>query len=152
MQTTVLVVHDIPEVVKLVATMLCESGYRVIEATTGSDALRILESEPVDAAVANLGMQDVSGPDLARRAWESVPELGMVFLAARPAPGEFPCDMLCRARIVTKPSAKALRTAIEQALGGRYDATKRVAPPTFSFARNATKPGLRTGLSVLLGL
>ncbi|HWR54384.1 MAG TPA: response regulator [Bryobacteraceae bacterium] len=153
MQPTVLVVDDIPEVVKLIGGMLRESGYHVLEATGGSAAIGMLRSECIDLLVTDLDMPGVSGPELVRRAWKFAPQLPVVFLTAYSGAKDIPCEMLSRARIVTKPSAKALRGAIAQALEHSRTCGGTSLPlRKCRVGRKATKPGLRTGLSVLLGL
>jgi CheY-like chemotaxis protein len=153
MKATVLIVDDNPDVVKLIGGTLRESGYEVLEATGGSAALSMLRSESIDVLVTDVKMSGISGPEIVRRAWEFAPELPVVFIMGRPVADDIPCAMLSRARIVTKPSAKALRDAIAQALGRtRSCGAPPISLPTYGLGRRMMKPGLRTGLSALLGL
>lgn len=148
----VLVVDDVPAAVMVLARALRGGGYHVVEAEGAAAALRILESCHVDALVTNIRLAGLSGPELARSAWEIDPALAVVLLSACAPATAVPCDLLSRALVVTKPSAKALRTALGRALD---HARHRYPEPPSQPAYNPVKPfklGLHSGLSLLLGL
>jgi len=51
----ILVVDDDPTMVKLINVNLKLNSYSVVEATSGEEALRRVESEPLDLVVLNIG-------------------------------------------------------------------------------------------------
>lgn len=65
---TVLVVDDDAEVREIVAEFLTDSGYHVLQAEGGRDALRVLDQAgAVDLVITDVRMPDISGIDLAER-------------------------------------------------------------------------------------
>lgn len=73
----VLVVDDEPSIRKFLRVSLTGHGYGVLEAGTGSDALDLAAAERPDMIVLDVGLPDVSGPDVVRqlREWSRVPIL-----------------------------------------------------------------------------
>ena len=63
---TILVVEDSPSELELISHFLNESGYKVIKATGGTEALKKLESEKPDAIITDLVMPGMSGFELCR--------------------------------------------------------------------------------------
>jgi signal transduction histidine kinase/CheY-like chemotaxis protein len=80
---TVLLVEDEASVRRLVARMLREAGYQVIEAPDGAEALRLgrQQIETVTALVTDLDMPRLSGVDLARRLARERPDLPVLFIS-----------------------------------------------------------------------
>jgi two-component system KDP operon response regulator KdpE len=74
--TVVLVVDDEPQIRRVVRNTLGASA-RVIEASTGRDAIDVAAAERPDLIVLDLGLPDMSGLDVCReiRLWSSVPIL-----------------------------------------------------------------------------
>ena len=74
---TVLVVDDEPEIVRTVRLLLTGSGYRVITAPTGEDALEEIEHRMPDLVVLDLMLPGMDGIDVLRhiRARSRVPVL-----------------------------------------------------------------------------
>ena len=63
---TILVVDDEPEVRTIVSEFLEDFGYRVLQASGASDALRLLDSqEEVDLLITDIRMPGLSGIELA---------------------------------------------------------------------------------------
>ncbi len=117
---TVLVADDVFEVLTLIGGTLRKTGYTVFEASGGVDALRILQSQPVDVLVTDVKMPDLTGAELVRRAWQLNPDLAVVFITGYFAANEVPCEMLRQTLVLTKPFLpNALRQAVTQALDGR---------------------------------
>ena len=79
---TVLVCDDDRSVVEVIGTMLAERGYRVIEATSGSQALERAVAERPDAILLDLLMPGLSGSET------------MAALASRPETKEIPVLIL----------------------------------------------------------
>lgn len=82
MSGSVLLVEDEENLASLVGAYLEQEGYRVIPVVTGTDALRVIDTEPVRLVVLDLNLPDMDGLDVCRqiRARSSVP---VVMLTAR---------------------------------------------------------------------
>jgi signal transduction histidine kinase/CheY-like chemotaxis protein len=80
---TVLVAEDDPTLQEVARRALEQSGYRVLAAATGPDALRIVEREPgaIDALLSDLAMPGMSGPELSAQARVIRPELKVLFVS-----------------------------------------------------------------------
>ena len=63
---TILVVEDSPSELELISHFLNQSGYKVIKATGGTEALKKLESEKPDAIITDVVMPGMSGFELCR--------------------------------------------------------------------------------------
>jgi CheY-like chemotaxis protein len=63
---TVLIVDDEPGIVKLVAAVLANSGYGVLEAACGAEALEVAtkHSAPIDLLLTDVRMPEMAGPVL----------------------------------------------------------------------------------------
>jgi CheY-like chemotaxis protein len=82
---TVLVVEDVPAVRMLLAKLLRESGFQVVEASNGEEAIRVVEAgRPVQLVLSDAHMPAarIDGLDLARWLHEHRPGL-KVILASR---------------------------------------------------------------------
>jgi two-component system, OmpR family, KDP operon response regulator KdpE len=78
----VLVVEDEPQVLRFLRASLGTHGYRLVEATTGQQALVEAATRVPDLVLLDLGLPDVDGVDVARRLreWSAVP---IIVLSAR---------------------------------------------------------------------
>lgn len=63
---TVLVVDDSASIRRMIRFALTHRSYRVVEAQDGIDALRYIESNPVDLVITDLKMPNMNGFDLIR--------------------------------------------------------------------------------------
>jgi two-component system, OmpR family, KDP operon response regulator KdpE len=72
---TILVVEDEPQMRRFLRASLGAEGYRVQEAWTVADGVRIVTAEHPDAVLLDLGLPDGDGLELVRRVreWSSVP-------------------------------------------------------------------------------
>jgi DNA-binding response OmpR family regulator len=79
----ILVVEDEARVRKLIVDVLTARGYRVLEATRGEDALRITRGHqgPIDLAVVDVVMPEISGPDLVRQLTPMRPDLRVLYIS-----------------------------------------------------------------------
>ena len=79
----ILVVEDEARVRKLIVDVLTARGYRVLEATRGEDALRISRGHkgPIDLAVVDVVMPEISGPDLVRQLTHQRPKLRVLYIS-----------------------------------------------------------------------
>jgi CheY-like chemotaxis protein len=97
---TVLVVDDDSDVRDLAVEILADSGYRVLAAGNGSDALRVLAGEPaIDLLFTDIVMPGLDGIALARQAVALRPELKVIY-----ASGYAACGLLDAAEpLLAKP-------------------------------------------------
>jgi DNA-binding NtrC family response regulator len=78
---SVLVVDDDRGVRRLTARMLRTVGYRVLEAESGAEALRTLESDPgIQLLVTDIVMPEMDGLALADRALAILPQLRVMLM------------------------------------------------------------------------
>ncbi|MBR5470718.1 MAG: response regulator transcription factor [Oscillibacter sp.] len=78
----ILVVEDEKSISTLIATILNNTGYEVMKARTGSEALSMISSHCPDLIVLDLGLPDMDGLDILRqiRSWSTLP---VVVVSAR---------------------------------------------------------------------
>jgi serine phosphatase RsbU (regulator of sigma subunit)/CheY-like chemotaxis protein len=63
----ILVVDDTPTMRYVVTSWLRRAGHRVIEGSTGSEALHLIATRPVDLVVLDVNLPDLSGNDVCER-------------------------------------------------------------------------------------
>lgn len=81
----VLIVDDDPLMSRVLTTVLDGEGYHVAEARCAGDALVALaEQGPFDVLVTDLGLEDMDGTELARRAMSLYPRLVVVMMSSGP--------------------------------------------------------------------
>jgi PAS domain S-box-containing protein len=117
---TVLLVED-EEGVRAVATeMLAAAGYRVLEAATPGEALRVFRSmrSQIDLLLTDVVMPEMSGRELANRLLPIKPELKVLFMSGYTDDAIAHHGVLVAAtNLLAKPfSGPALRAAVAQAL------------------------------------
>jgi signal transduction histidine kinase len=78
---TILVVEDEPAVRQLTARILRRSGYTVIEAASGAEALALAADHHFDMLLTDLVMPQVSGPELAERIQQMHPGVPVLFMS-----------------------------------------------------------------------
>src|SRR5215210_5289513 len=66
-QTTILVVDDAPDRLRLTAELLTKSGYRVLKAGDGREGYKIAEQAGPDLIVSDVAMPVMDGVELCRR-------------------------------------------------------------------------------------
>ena len=67
MGNNVLYIEDNPDNMRLVQRALESRGYRLIQARTGMDGVRVAESEQVDLILLDINLPDIDGYEVARR-------------------------------------------------------------------------------------
>jgi CheY-like chemotaxis protein len=72
--STILVVDDEPGIRDVIATLLQDEGYRVLQAQNGAEALKLLPAEKPDLVVLDVMMPLVDGREVLRRL-RAMPEL-----------------------------------------------------------------------------
>ncbi len=80
---TILLVEDEVRVRKLIVDVLTARGYRVLEASRGTDALRVCEQHEgeIDLAVVDVVMPEISGPELVKRVAGSRPRMSVLYIS-----------------------------------------------------------------------
>lgn len=83
---TVLVVEDDPHVLLLLERLATAAGYGVLTAGSGADALTVLGARgaEVDVVLTDIGLGDMHGGELARRALELHPGVRVVYSSGHP--------------------------------------------------------------------
>jgi CheY-like chemotaxis protein len=77
---TILVVDDEPIVIKSCKRILKAEGYNVNSATSGQDAINILQEKDYDLVITDLKMPEVDGIDLIKWLRSSKPQTGIVVI------------------------------------------------------------------------
>src|ERR1041385_3601685 len=82
-KTTILVVDDEPEIRKLVSAMLTNSGYQIIMAVTGEQAIKLFRKQPkaIDLLLTDVVAPGMAGPTLADQLTELKPDLRVLFMS-----------------------------------------------------------------------
>ncbi len=79
---TILVVDDEPEIRKLVTAMLTRSGYRVLTADSGENAIRLFRNNPgVDLLLTDVVAPGMSGPMIADEIAALRSDIKVVFMS-----------------------------------------------------------------------
>ncbi len=90
----ILVVDDQQAVLAITATMLRRSGYEVLEASGGQEALRTLASRPeITVLLTDCDMPIVSGPELVRVVLQRWPHIKIVAMSGQPRSDEMPDEV-----------------------------------------------------------
>ena len=115
----VLVVEDDIIIRMSTVDLLAGLGHTVLEAGNAREALAVLERQPVDVLITDIGLPGTSGGTLAVEASRRIPGLGIVFASGRdalpPEAAELPSG---RAVLLRKPyDLRRLAEALVEALG-----------------------------------
>ncbi|MBX3187175.1 MAG: PAS domain S-box protein [Labilithrix sp.] len=82
---SILVVEDEPSVRAIAVTTLTEHGFRVLQAASGADALRLLEIDAgVDLVLTDVVMPDLGGAELGRILRDRHPALPVLYMSGYP--------------------------------------------------------------------
>jgi PAS domain S-box-containing protein len=110
---SILVVEEEPLIRMTTMDLLSELGHVAKEATSGEEALRVLEDVQPDVVLTDLGLPGISGEDFCKEVRRRWPEIAIVFatgLDAAPALSES-----SRTALLRKPfGVEELRTALQQ--------------------------------------
>jgi CheY-like chemotaxis protein len=81
--TRLLVVDDEQDVLKLIGTMLADSGFEIVTASGAEDAIRAFEgmAQPPDLILTDVVMPGMSGPMLINRLRALAPEVRVLFMS-----------------------------------------------------------------------
>jgi PAS domain S-box-containing protein len=109
----ILVVDDDPLVLMNTVAMTEELGHRAVDATSGVEALTVLENEPVDLIITDYAMPRMTGGELAASIRKRWPNIGIVVATGY---AEMPEAHKGKFGLLSKPfSSDDLRAAIELA-------------------------------------
>jgi two-component system response regulator HydG len=114
----ILVVDDAPDALELIQRNLAASGYRVFTAPGAVEAIRFLDSAPVDLVITDLKMPKVSGLDLVQHVRENFKDTEVMMITGYPTiPGAVAAVKAGSQEYLTKPfTDKELLSAVQRAL------------------------------------
>jgi CheY-like chemotaxis protein len=119
---TILLVEDEPQVRSLTRTMLARLGYRVLEAESADEALRITSGHegPLDLLLTDVVMPRMSGTDLARHVQTARPGVRVLYMSGYTDNGVIDQGMLAAGTpFIQKPFTSAgLSRKVREVLGG----------------------------------
>jgi PAS domain S-box-containing protein len=114
---SVLLVEDDPLIRESTHDLLARAGHRVRSAAHASQALALLEREPCDVLVTDIGLPGILGGELAIRAHALVPGVALVFASGYHQAPELPPTLERRAVMLHKPyDTPQLLESLEQAV------------------------------------
>jgi CheY-like chemotaxis protein len=125
---TILVAEDESVVRELVTEILAASGYRVIAAHDGQDALERFRArtEDIDLVLSDVVMPRVSGGELARRVAQERPGVPVLFMSGYTGDELAKHGMRDGSRLLEKPfTPEALLDAVRRALAEREPVAAR---------------------------
>jgi two-component system cell cycle sensor histidine kinase/response regulator CckA len=101
---TILVVEDEPAVRALVASLLTDAGYRVLQASSGEEAFALTEGpyQRIDLVVSDVVLPGLSGPQVIARLREKYPSVRVLFMSGH-AMNKLRREDLLGARLLRKP-------------------------------------------------
>ncbi|NWF55743.1 MAG: GAF domain-containing protein [Syntrophaceae bacterium] len=118
---TILIVEDEEGVRKLTRKILSRQGYKILEASSGGDALLLCEqwSEPIHLILSDVVMPGINGPELARRLQALSPGVKVLFMSGYADQAIFQSGILEeKASFIQKPfSARDLVEKIREVIG-----------------------------------
>jgi len=81
----ILIVDDEPHIREVIRGVVEAAGYRTYTAENGTQALRLLHTQPVDVMVADIIMPEMSGLTLLREATRQFPDVPVILLTGQPS-------------------------------------------------------------------
>jgi DNA-binding response OmpR family regulator len=78
----ILIVDDEKNLLKLYEKEFAEEGYRVITASSGSEALQKIQKEPFDLVILDIRMPDLNGVETLKKIMESTPKIPVILNSA----------------------------------------------------------------------
>ena len=133
----ILIVDDALDTLEVLSRNLKNHGYLVFAARSVPDAVKVLESEPVDLVVTDLKMPKVSGLDLVRHVRENLPDTEVMMITGyATVEGAVEAVKTGAEEYLTKPFTDE---ELLSAVGRSLDKLRRRRAQQ-SLARPATKP------------
>jgi PAS domain S-box-containing protein len=119
---SVLLTEDLDDLRDLMERLLTGSGYQVVSAHDGEEALKLASAaaKPFDVLVTDLGLPKVNGKELALKLRERWPDLKVLATSGHPPNGEGPLSWLGpQGRFLSKPfHFDALLAELRELMGG----------------------------------
>jgi two-component system cell cycle sensor histidine kinase/response regulator CckA len=114
---SILLAEDDDAVRALLTRSLKKKGYSVVGVKTAAEALRVLEEQDVGILITDVGLPDMSGPDLVEKCCIDRPDLPIVFISGY-GPEELERrGFLGKGRFLQKPfDLNALHAMVAEAL------------------------------------
>lgn len=78
----ILMVDDEPNMRALFKKILAKEGYQIETASSGEEAVKLLDKEPVDLVISDLKMDEMDGLQLLRKVKERMPDIPVILLTA----------------------------------------------------------------------
>lgn len=102
---TIMIVDDEPTTLQVVKDLFNSEGYKVITASGGKDALKILKKSKIDLILLDIMMPDMDGWDVCEKikADKNTEKIPIVFLTAKDDPVSKSMGSLASMDYVTKP-------------------------------------------------
>jgi CheY-like chemotaxis protein len=122
---TILVVDDEPEIRKLATAMLTRSGYRVLTADSGENAVRLFRNNPgVDLLLTDVVAPGMSGPMIADQIAALRPDIKVVFMSGYDSTQVVQRYVIEKGySLLTKPfTLEQLEAIVRDVLGGQSSA------------------------------
>lgn len=109
-------------------SFLADSGFRVINAGTGSESLKLIETTRPDLTVLDLGLPDIDGETVCKELKKTYPEMPVVILTAKGSPSDMARGLNIGADdYVAKPfSADVLMARINARLRDQKNGQKKI--------------------------
>jgi EAL domain-containing protein (putative c-di-GMP-specific phosphodiesterase class I)/CheY-like chemotaxis protein len=147
----VLVAEDDPGLLEVLSTLLTDSGYEVLPAARGRDAIALLRQTSVDIILTDIVMPDATGVDVLRAARERHLDTPVILMTGNPSvPTAVEALSLGALSYLVKPVTEAtLLTTLSEALGlSRLASVRRQAVAELGGGRLiADRAGLETALT-----
>jgi len=96
---TILVVDDETGIRELIRKILVRERYRVLEAGTAEEALKLSQGQSIDLLITDVMLPGIHGPELARRMQQTAPRLKALFISGYTGEEKIPAG----ARFLAKP-------------------------------------------------
>ncbi|MFD1107803.1 response regulator [Pseudoroseomonas ludipueritiae] len=114
---SVLLVEDDPLIREGTRDLLAKAGHRVRMAADAQGALALLEREPCDVLITDIGLPGMTGAELAARVHAMVPDIALVFASGYHHAPDLPEALARRAVMLHKPYDSAqLLNCLERAV------------------------------------
>jgi DNA-binding NtrC family response regulator len=81
-EVTILVVDDEEMMRGLLSKILEKDGYSILSASSGAEALKIIDEGKVDLVITDVKMPEMNGFDLLKHIKEKTPQVGVIVMTA----------------------------------------------------------------------
>ncbi|MBD3382177.1 MAG: response regulator [candidate division Zixibacteria bacterium] len=81
-EVTILVVDDEEMMRGLLSKILEKDGYSILSASSGAEALKIIDEGKVDLVITDVKMPEMNGFDLLKHIKEKTPQIGVIVMTA----------------------------------------------------------------------